>query len=174
MACALTQGYNLDCRDSFGGVKEVYLIEKANATTITETAGVVTGITKAAAKSFFLYNLIVNTADGTEEKTDSRENGTSEVKQTLTFPLNKMQAAVRNEILLLAKNRLLAVVVDQNGKGWLYGYDNGMMTTSVMAKTGTAKLDRNGYEITLEAPSEKELSYEVDAATILTLLTPGS
>lgn len=173
MACALTQGYNLDCRDSYGGTKTIYLIEKANALTITQAAGVVTGITKATGKAFFQYSLIVNTADGIEEGTFSRENGTSEIKQTLSFPLNKMQAAVRNELLLLAKNRLLAVVLDQNGKGWLYGYENGMMVTSMKAMTGKGKIDRNGYEVTLEAPSEKEYSYEVDSATISTLLTSG-
>ena len=35
MACALTQGYSLDCRDSLGGITEVYFIEKGNISAIT-------------------------------------------------------------------------------------------------------------------------------------------
>lgn len=174
MACALTQDYNLDCRDSYGGAKAVYLIERANVLTRPETAGVVTAITKVVGKKFYKYNLIVNTAEGSEDVAFSRENGTSEVKQSLMFPLNKMQAATRNEILLLGQNVLDVVVVDENGKGWYYGYDNGMMLSAASAKTGKAKLDRNGYELTFEAPSEKVLSYEVDAATLLTLTTVGA
>jgi hypothetical protein len=32
MACAITSGFTLDCRDSMGGVKEVYLIAVADIT----------------------------------------------------------------------------------------------------------------------------------------------
>jgi hypothetical protein len=170
MACALTQGYNLDCRDGFGGVKTVYIMELANASTITAAAGVVTGITKVATKVFYEYKLIAHTGEGDEAINPNRENGTSPVTQGVKFPINKMAVAVRNEILLLAKNRLLIVIEDNNGIGWLYGKDFGMMLAPSTAKTGKALGDRNGYELSFEG-TEKELAYQVDAATLLTLLT---
>lgn len=173
MACALTQGYNLDCRGSVGGIRTVYVMEFDNATTITAAAGVVTGITKAATKKFYKYNLIMNTAEAEDTLTGNRENGTLFSAQMLKFPINKMTVAVRNELLLLAKNRLLFVVVDENGSAWLYGKDYGLMLTTAAGKTGKAKADRNGYELSFEG-EERELAHSVDNTTLGTLETPGT
>jgi len=173
MACALTMGINLDCRDSFGGVKNIYIMEFDNASAITQSAGVVTAITKLTSKKFFKYSLIAHTAEGDENLTSNRDNGTTTNKQMVKFPINKMTVAVRNELLLLVKNRVLVVVEDENGTGWLYGYGYGLMSTSISAKTGKALGDRNGYEISLEG-EEKELAYSVDASTLAALITPGT
>ena len=173
MACVLTQGYNLDCRDSYGGVKEIYIAEKATISAITATAGVITAIDKDGTKVFFKYNLIAHTAEADQEATPSRENGTFMVKQTVKFPINKMTVAVRNELLLLAQNRLYIVVVDNNGIGWLFGEGNGMMLAPTTAKTGRLLGDRNGFELSFES-DEKTLAQQVDAATLLTLTTAES
>jgi hypothetical protein len=170
-SCALTQNFNLDCRDSYGGVKTIHIIEFDNATPAI-TAGVTTGITKLTGKKFWKYNLIAHTAEGDETMTSSRENGTSSVKQSVKFPLNKLAVAVRNELLLIAKNRVLIVVEDENGVGWLYGKDYGLMTSSINAKTGKALADRNGYELTFEG-EEKEFAVQVDATTLAALETVG-
>lgn len=168
MACILTQGYNLDCRDSYGGVKEIYITETSSVNAITASAGVITAIDKTGTKVFFKYNLVAHTAEADQELTPSRENGTTMVKQTIKFPINKMTVAVRNELLLLAQNRLNIVVVDNNGVGWLYGEGNGMMLAPTTAKTGKVLGDRNGFELTFES-DEKTLAQQVDAATLLTL-----
>lgn len=173
MPCSLTQGYNLDCRDSFGGVKTIFIMEFENASTITAAAGVVTAITKLTGKKFFKYNLIAHTAEGDETYTSNRENGTNMNKQSVKFPINKMTVAVRNELLLLAKNRCLIVILDENGIAWLYGKDYGLMTTSINAKTGKGLADRNGYELTFEG-EEKDLAYQVDATTLAALETAGT
>jgi len=172
MPCALTQGYNLDCKDSYGGVKDIFIMELANAATITSAAGIVTAITKSSAKLFYKYSLIVNTGEGNDTLTNSRENGSTIANQTISFPINKMTVSVRNELLLLAQARLLIVLVDQNGSGWLYGRDNGMMISTISAKTGKTLADRNGYELAFEG-TEKELALNVNAATLLTLQTAG-
>lgn len=173
MACVLTQGYNLDCRDSYGGVKEIYIAETSSVNAITASAGVITAIDKTGTKVFFKYNLVAHTAEADQELTPSRENGTTMVKQTIKFPINKMTVAVRNELLLLAQNRLNIVVVDNNGVGWLYGEGNGMMLAPTTTKTGKALGDRNGFELTFES-DEKTLAQQVDAATLLTLTTAES
>lgn len=168
MACALTQGYNLDCRDSYGGVKEVYIAERASVASITAASGVITAIDKEGTKVFYKYNLIAHTAEADQEATPSRENGTLTIKQTVKFPINKMTVSVRNELLLLAQNRLYIVVVDNNGTGWLFGEGNGMMLAPTTAKTGRLLGDRNGYELTFES-DEKVFAQEVNSATLLTL-----
>lgn len=173
MACVLTQGYNLDCRDSYGGVKEIYIAESSSVTAITASAGVITAIDKTGTKVFYKYNLVAHTAEADQELTPSRENGTLTVKQTIKFPINKMTVAVRNELLLLAQNRLDIVVVDNNGVGWLFGEENGMMLAPTTAKTGRVLGDRNGFELTFES-DEKTFAQQVNAATLLTLTTAES
>lgn len=173
MACALTQGYTRDCADSYGGVNVIYVMEFDNATTITASAGIVTGITKATGKVFRKYELVAHTAEGDEVNTRSREMGTNEVKQTLKFPINKMTVSVRNELMILREQRLLFVFVDENGLGWLYGKDYGLNMATASAKTGVKLADRNGYELVFEG-EEKELAYNVNAATLLTLQTAGA
>lgn len=171
MACALTQGYSLDCRDSAGGVKSVYFIETENVTGVTSSAGVATAIAKANNKRFWKYNLQRATAEAMEEYQDSSENGTSFHKQTLNIVLNKLQAATRNEIALLAQNRLLAVVEDRNGKYWLYGKENGLQREGGKAGTGKAMGDRNGYELTFTG-EEVAAALEVQSSVVTGLETP--
>jgi hypothetical protein len=173
MSCNLTQGFNLDCQNGFGGAKEVYVMEFANATTITPTAGIITVLTKATGKKFWKYNLIAQTGEAEEAFTRNRENGTQMSKQTVKFPINKMTTSVRNELLLLAQNFLLIVVVDRNGTGWLYGYDNGMMLETTGAKTGRSLTDRNGYELVFTS-DEKTLAYALDPAVLAALETVGT
>ena len=168
--CSLTQGYNLDCRLNYGGVKEIYIIEFDNVASFAQTAGVVTAITKVATKVFRKYNLIAHTAESDEALTASREMGTLSNKQTVKFPINKMTAAVRNELFLLAQNRLIFIFVDENSTNWMYGSDYGLTLTTASAKTGKVLADRNGYELVFEG-DEKTLAYEVNDATLATLLT---
>ena len=170
MACSLTQSYLLDCRLNYGGMKEVYIIEFDNVTSFTQTAGVVTAITKASGKTFRKYQLIAHTGEGDEALTASREMGTLSNKQTIKFPINKMTVAVRNELFLLAQNRLIFIFVDENSTNWMYGSDYGLTLTTASAKTGKVLADRNGYELTFEG-DEKNLAYEVDDTTLATLLT---
>jgi len=177
MACAYTQDYVRSCEDSYGGVNVVYLMEydnlAAGQSSIAVTAGVVTGITKATGKKFRKYELVAHTAEGNEDMAHSREMGTTEVKQSLKFPINKMTVAVRNELMIGRQIRHLIVFVDENGSGWLYGYDYGLTMSTVGAKTGVKLADRNGYEIAFEG-EEKALALNVDSTTLGTLQTAGS
>ena len=170
MACNLTQSYLLDCRLNYGGMKEVYIIEFDNVTSFTQSAGVVTAITKASGKTFRKYQLIAHTGEGDEALTASREMGTLSNKQTIIFQINKMTVAVRNELFLLAQNRLIFIFVDENSTNWMYGSDYGLTLTTASAKTGKVLADRNGYELTFEG-DEKNLAYEVDDTNLATLLT---
>lgn len=173
MPCALTQGYVQDCRDSLGGAKAFYIIEFANIVSTTATANVITAITKTATKRFWKYVPVRDTGYAKETITSSVPNGTVYYAQELMFPLNKLQTNMRNEIMLLAQNRLAIVVVDANGKAWLFGQANGLDLSAGEAGTGTAPGDRNGYTMTFSG-NEPALAIEVSTATIATLETPGT
>ena len=165
MACALTQGYTLDCKDSIGGIKAVWFIAAGDVSSMTEVSGVVTAITKASGKVFYKYQLVKNSSSLTENINANIQNGTIFYAQELAIMLNKMQANTRNEILLLAKNNLIAVVEDANGKYWLLGKQNGLDITAGSSATGTAQAEKNGYALTFSG-GEKELAPEVTSSII--------
>lgn len=165
MACALTQGYTLDCKDSLGGITEVYFIEKGNVSSTTEASGVITAITKGSGKVFRKYELVPGTSSLTENINANVQNGTVFYAQELSIILNKLQANTRNEILLLAQNILVAVVGDNNGKYWYLGKVHGLNMSGGNGATGTAQGDRSGYTLTFSA-SEGALAPEVASGVI--------
>lgn len=173
MPCALTRGYTLDCRDSLGGITEVYFIESGNVTSVSEASGVVTTVLKATGKLFRKYELVPGTSALTENINANVQNGTVFYSQELSIILNKLQTNTRNEILLLAQNNLMVVVGDNNGKYWLLGRTRAMQLTGGNGATGTAQGDRSGYTLTFTA-QEKELSQEVSAGIIPGLIVAGS
>jgi hypothetical protein len=173
MACALTAGYTPDCKDSVGGSSEVYVIEKDNAT-LALTANVVTTITNDASKRWWKYTLPKDVASATETINANATNGTLFYGQEVKFSLNKMLTATRNELHLLAQNRLWIIVKDNNGKYWFYGYQNGMDISAGTVGTGAAKGDRNGYSDITFVSDEPQMAYEVNTALIADLETAGS
>ena len=162
----------MDCRDSRGGVYTAFVIEHENVTSMTVVAGVVTALVKADGKQFRKYNLVAHTGEGTQELTGNRDNGTLSAKQTVKFPINKMTTAVRNELLLLAQNRLIWVLTDNNGNSWLFGYKFGLMLSAAPVTLGKALTDRNGVELTFEG-DEPELALNVQQSVVTDLETPG-
>ena len=165
MSCSLTTGYALGCRDSIGGIKAIY-VQAFNATGSVNTngSGTVTGFTGYASGSFFQYDLTKATSSMTETLNASTENGTLFYTPEVTFTINKLQTSVRNELRLLARNRLLVIVLDNNGRYWLLGAANGLEASAGTAGTGTAFGDRSGYEMTLTG-MEPDAMLNIAAAT---------
>lgn len=169
MSCSLTSSYLLDCRDSMGGITEVLFIEDGNVTATTQASGVITAITKATGSVFRKYELVPGTSQLTENINANVQNGSIFYQAELSIVLNRLQASTRNEILLLAKNTLKAIVQDNNGKYWYLGKVHGLNLTGGSGATGTAQGDRSGYTLTFTA-QEAELAPEVQASVIAGLL----
>ena len=156
MPCALTQSYTLDCKDSLGGLKEVWFAAVEDVASWTGTSGTYTAVTMDSVKYFWKYELVKESSNFAEAVNTNVQNGTVFYAQTLEIILNKLQVNTRNEILLLAKNRLVALVKDNNDKIWVLGFANGLDITGGGSATGTAFGDRNGYTLTFTG-NEKEL-----------------
>lgn len=173
MSCALTQGYTLDCRDNVGGIKEIYITELGNKATLTAASGVITAFTLSSGKQFFKYELEKETAELTENFQTNDVNGTVFYEQDIMLPIRKLQASTRNEIKLLAQNRLMIIVKDRNGKYWLLGENNGCELQPSTGKTGKAMGDFNGYELTFKGKEEDPMQ-EVSSGLIATLSAPAA
>lgn len=148
MACNIVEGYAIACRDSIGGIKTVFATEFENVQSFTESSGVATAVTVIGGAKFWSYNLEKENAEMTENETGSVENGTLFWEQTLTFTLKKLTAAQRNNMKILAQNRLVIIVLDNNGLYWVLGRHNGMDKVGTNdAKSGKALGDMSGYTL---------------------------
>lgn len=169
--CALTSDYLFDCSSSSGGLGlQMWLIELGNIVSLGESSGTITAITKVATKIFRKYQLVRETALEEETITGNVQNGTVFFAQKLNVIINKQSVAVRNEILLLATNNLVAIVQDNNGTYRLLGRTLGLRLNDGSASSGTALGDRNGYALNFTG-TEPALAPFVDPLVILTLQT---
>ena len=169
--CALTSDYSYGCDVGTGGTKEVWLIElnNLNATTpYVESSGTITSITKLAGQIFRKYQLVLETSNFEEDVVGSRANGTIFYNQKGTIIINKQNVAVRNEILLLAKNYLVMIIHDNNDTYRMFGRQYGLRMETGAATTGTAWGDRNGYTLNFTG-KEPELAPFVQLSVISTL-----
>ena len=169
-SCALTTGFDLDCRDSIGGVKSVRLasLEDYTAMVATVAAGAITGWTTAALE-FFKYDQLKETSSLTESINGSSQNGSVYFTPEVVIVLSKLDVTKRNEIKLLAQQRLVAIVEGNDSSYWVVGYANGLELNAGTSATGTAFGDLSGYSLTLSGmEAEPMLSIgqtEVDLVT---------
>ena len=156
-SCALTTGFDLDCRDSIGGVKSVRLASLEDYTAMAATGastGAITGWTTAAL-DFYKYDQLKETSSLTESINGSSQNGTVFFTPEVVIVLSKLDVTKRNEIKVLSQQRLVAIVEGNDGSYWLVGYENGLELNAGTSATGTAFGDLSGYSLTLSG-MEKE------------------
>ena len=163
MGCKTLSGMGLDCRESVGGIKEVYILGDRSEATVTVVNDAITTITLAAGSDKFLpYKFRKQTGSMVSTINTSEENGTTFVQTDVTLVFHKMEAKKRLEISALMVGDCAMLVKDGNDKYWYLGYDEPVTLTAGTAGTGTAKGDKNGYDLTLTDLSNT-LPYEVTA-----------
>jgi hypothetical protein len=171
MSCALTQGFNLDCKDSLGGIKSVRFATIADwnaQTPVYGASGVVT-VTVAGAV-FYKYEQLKETSSLTETINSSVQNGTVYYTPEVLVVLPKLEAVKRNEIKLLAQNRLVAIVEtnDEVPAYWVVGCTTGLEVTAGTSASGTAYADLQGYSITFSG-MEAAPMFSISAADVASL-----
>ena len=166
MACLISQSFALDCKDAVGGVKSIYLVNWAK-TGFTVASGEVTA-TSVASGDVYTYDIPKATASMTNTTNVSVENGTVYNQCDVAFKLRRMSTTKRNEMKLLAQGRTFCIVKNNNDEYWLVGKESGCDVSAMVANTGTAFGDANGYEITLQA-MDSEAPYKLSGAVVTTL-----
>ena len=166
MACNLTQGFTLDCKDAVGGIKSIHLIDWAS-TGFTVSGSEVTATTVVSG-DVYTYELPKGVGSMTTTTNVSQENGTVFNQSDIVARLRKLSTTKRNELKLLAQNRVFCIVKDNNDNYWLAGNEYGCDITAMTSESGTAMGDVQGYNFTLSA-IEAESPYLVQAAVATTL-----
>jgi hypothetical protein len=178
MPCALTTGFTLDCKDAIGGVKSVRL------TTLAEYEALAAVVANGKVSSwgsastvFFKYDQLKETSSMTETINASAQNGTVYYTPEVTIVLSKLESDKRNEIKLLAQNRLVAIVEtnDETPKFFVVGVTTGLEVSAGTSATGTAYADLSGYNLTLSGleaapmlqldPADATLADDVTSST---------
>ena len=155
MACTLSSGIALSCRESVGGIKTAYILDASGeAITVTEVNGVVSALSVGAttitdvAVDMFEFEQNKQTANVVETVTASEENGTVFYQSVVSLVFNKLEATKLNALKVLAANSKLCIVVeDNNGKLWMPGNTNGMVVSGGTSESGTAFGDRSGITV---------------------------
>lgn len=166
MSCLQTlNGIVNDCAPSMGGIVEVLLANNEDVSAVTDTAGIITGITMVGSAKFKRYSFRKNTGSLSSNYTVDQTTGANFVVSDLVLVFTKMETSKRIEISALAQGELVAIVKDANGKYWYLGKDEPIVISAGDGLTGTARADRNGYSITLQDNS-LEMPYEVEEAAL--------
>lgn len=173
MACSnLTAGFTLDCNESNGGIDKIFIANGPvqSISTVTGNSGIVDEIVVGGQpltpNDFFVFEVPRQTSSITETHTVNQANGTLFYDQALSMVFNKMEAAKRNQLLLIGQaTNMVVVAKDNNGKYWSIGLERGAYMTAGTSVSGTAYGDRNGYEITISG-AELNPMYEVASGIV--------
>ena len=168
MACDLTKGRAVDCKDSIGGLRTMYILPnycgniEASATiadlemTDADFADWDTyGDPTTDKQTLLQYDLRPNVSSLTVNFNSDAATGTTFWTSVLSVTLQKLDHDTTNQLKLAAYNRSQIFVRDAMDNIFLLGMNAGCNVTSGTMATGAAKGDLSGY--TLEFTSEEKL-----------------
>jgi len=162
MACLITSGRIEPCKDSLGGLRNVYFINEDIAanymyresvpgayvvdTDFSESIDYVNFVEK-----LYKFELKSNENVYDQEIVTSRENGTTFFRQTLTIKLKKQDIATHNAVKTLAYAKPRILVENNEGQFFLVGLLRGCDLTAGSINNGGALGDFSGYSMTFQA-----------------------
>ena len=155
MACLLSNGRALECRESIGGIRNIYFVNHNDMGAYTiDVDGELDDL--GATSSAYKYELNPQGSEFAEAITASEENGTVFYEQTLNLTLPNLSKDALKNLKILAQGRFQIFVEDNNineetGFGDLYlaGAYNGLTTTGGNISRGKAYGDLSGTTIAM-------------------------
>ena len=164
MACLITSGRIEPCKDSLGGLRNVYFInEDITASYIYKETFVGSGVYEVDTdfsesidyvdnvQYMYKFELKSNENVYDQEIVSSRENGTTFFRQTLTIKLKKQDIATHNAVKTLAYAKPRILVENNEGQFFLVGLLRGCDLTAGSINNGGALGDFSGYSLTFQA-----------------------
>ena len=150
MACNLTAGIQLGCRDNTGGLATLWITDYTNVTSITSSTGdTITAISGSG--TFYEFQLIRTSSQLTETVNASLENGTVFYQGEIVTYFSKLGQDKRNILKTLAQSQRLAIVAeDNNGQYYYLGQTYGCFVSAGTSVSGKALGDQNGINITFQ------------------------
>jgi len=165
MACDLTAGRIEPCKDSVGGLKNLYFVNYGDLGAITYDV-TNTDVIDAVAGTPNAYKYEIKGASSfTQNIQSSRDTGTTAFEQVIEVTLKKLTIADHKELKILSYGRPHVIVEDYNGNFFLSGLEHGAEVTGGTIVTGTAMSDLSGYTLTLTAMERVPANFLGDTPT---------
>ncbi len=178
MACDISKGRLEACKESVGGIKNLYIanytssmyagMDDSAAAAPTDSA--FNGQVDTLSAAVDVYKFEVRGDKNTFEETNenSRDNGTSFWTQSGSFVIKRQNAETMMQLKLLSYGRPHIIIEDYNGKFRMAGAQNGV-EVSVNTSTGAAMGDLSGYTLTFTgmetSPTEFIVPNTISAST---------
>jgi len=166
----IISGFTKSCSARSGGIKNIWLTNRKDlaSTGFTLTGSDYTAVTMVTSKLFYLFEFDQDTAEfkSAGEITDN----SIKVTHTLEFYLGLIDSTMRDsmqDILEVSTCGMVAIVEDNNGTKWVFGYSENHPTNvneqgrPLKAKTielgsGKAFTDKTGSTLVLECINNEE------------------
>ena len=156
MACDLTKGRKVPCKDVIGGLVRAWFVDFGTLGTITESADQITDM--GGTIEAFQYDLH-GTNSFEQTITSSRENGTTFFEQTINLQFPKLSKEDNAELKLIAFNRPHICIEDRNGNFMQFGLVHGCEVSGGTIVSGAAFGDLSGYTLTFTAQEAKPANF---------------
>ena len=162
-----------DCARSKGGIKNVYIANYEDVTSVTlGTEGNKEKITAIAMKDsakFKKYYFRPNTSSHSDALTRDDANGVNYVTSTLSLVFTRQDTLKRIEMTALCVNDLAVIVEDANGYVTYLTKDAPAVATEASGDSGVAAGDGNKFSISISADNET-FPYEVTAEALASVI----
>ena len=156
MACDLTTGRKVPCKDVVGGLVRAWFVDFGLLGTVTESADQITDING----TFTAYQYDLHGANSFEQTiTSSRENGTTFFEQSISLQFPKLSKEDNAELKLMAFGRPHICIEDRNGNFMQFGLVHGCEVSGGTIVSGTAFGDLSGYTLTFTAQEAKPANF---------------
>jgi len=173
MACDLSLGRLLPCKDTVGGLKAIFFMNQGDMTGVTYDSTNTDVIeTVTGTPSGYKYDLKGSASSFEQTIVTSRDTGTTYFEQTLNLTLTKQDIATHKQVKLLAYGNPTVIVVDNNSNYFMCGLKHGMDVTGGTITTGAAMGDLSGYTLTLVGMEPVPANF-MEATTDTLLTTAG-
>jgi len=186
MSCELLIGRTEPCKDSMGGLKNVYFFNEEPTTTfmgdlpennftglevippyLGDTICFIDDVT-----NLYKFELKANENSYVENVLSDRNNGTTVFQQVLNIKLKKQDATTHKYLKLLAYGKVRVVVENNNNQYFLMGLKFGAEVTGGSITSGGALQDHNGYTLTLTSEELKPAPFLYGTNEYLLITSP--
>ena len=156
MACDLTKGRKVPCKDVIGGIARVWFVDFGDLGTVTESADQITDMSG----TFTAFQYDCHGTNSFEQTINSsRENGTTFYEQVLNLQFPKLSKEDNAELKLMAFNRPHICLEDRNGNFMQFGLVHGCEVSGGTIVSGSAFGDLSGYTLTFTAQEAKPANF---------------
>lgn len=148
MACDLSSGRVVDCKDSVGGIKTVYIGNYADMPAGSAWAAASNDtVTAIEAQTFYQFDVRPETSSLTVSFQSDPANGTTFFEQSLSVTFQKLDATDIADIKVMCQGRPNIWVLDNNDNVFLLGAVHGCNVQGGSLVSGQGFGDLSGYTI---------------------------